>query len=211
VQHGDTLYSISRRYGMSVDELASINGLYRPYPALSVGQNLFLSRNNNAVPSSSPSATTAQYHIVQAGDNLYRIALKYGYKVDQVANWNNLRPPYNLSAGQRLIVSPNSGLASQQPSYYNSNTYTPYTPPPPTNSNSSNYSLLSSTRVKTPATPTPAPAPLAVNSPSYHIVKNSETLSSIAKKYDVTTHELAIWNGIGTPYTVFPGQKLLIP
>jgi LysM repeat protein len=203
VQRGDTLYNISRRYNMSVEQLASLNGLYPPYPALSVGQKLTISSGSSQtnIPSSS---TTAQYHYVQAGENLYRIALKYGYTTQQVASWNGLYPPYNLVIGQRLQVSPTSGLASQSPSYNNS-TYTPR--PPPAKTNNSNYSLLSSSRVTTPANP----ARLSVNSPSYHIVEKSETLSSIAKKYDVTTHELAIWNGIGTPYTVFPGQKLLIP
>ncbi|WP_353572392.1 LysM peptidoglycan-binding domain-containing protein [Candidatus Albibeggiatoa sp. nov. BB20] len=207
VQRGDTLYNISRRYGISVDQLASGNGLYPPYPALSVGQKLSIGRGSNNAGTTTPSTTSTQYHVVQAGDNLYRISKQYGVTVQQLQAWNGGLSPSSLSVGQRLIVSSNSGLASQS-SYYTGNAYNnTYTSPSSSSTNSSNYSLLSSSRITSPATPTP----LAVKSPSYHIVANSETLSSIAKKYDVTTHELAIWNGIGTPYTVFPGQKLLIP
>ncbi|MCV6636364.1 LysM peptidoglycan-binding domain-containing protein [Candidatus Albibeggiatoa sp. nov. NOAA] len=203
VQRGDTLYNISRRYGMSVDQLASLNGLYPPYPALSIGQRLTISGGGSSNVAA-PSTTTTQYHTVQAGETLYRISKMYNITVQQLQAWNGGISPSSLSVGQRLVVSSGSGLAAQSAYYYSSNTYTPTPPPPVTN----NYSLLSSTRLKPVTTPQ---APLAVKSPSYHIVENSETLSSIAKKYDVTTHELAIWNGIGTPYTVFPGQKLLIP
>lgn len=45
---------------------------------------------------------------------------------------------------------------------------------------------------------------------SYHTVKSGETLDSIARLYGVTIHELAFWNGIGSPYTVYPGKRLNI-
>jgi LysM repeat protein len=45
---------------------------------------------------------------------------------------------------------------------------------------------------------------------SHHTVKSGETLDSIARLYGVTIHELAYWNGIGSPYTVYPGKSLII-
>ena len=33
-------------------------------------------------------------------------------------------------------------------------------------------------------------------------------MSSIAKQYGLSVHDLAEWNGIGSPYTVFPGLTL---
>jgi len=42
----------------------------------------------------------------------------------------------------------------------------------------------------------------------HHIVKGKETLHSIAKKYGVSLLDLADWNYIGNPYTVYPGQRL---
>jgi len=199
VQKGDTLYNISRRYGISVNQLASLNSFQPPYPALSIGQRLAVS--SGAVVNTPVPSTATQYHTVQTGETLYRISKMYGLTVAQLQAMNGNLSPSSLSIGQRLIVSGNSGLASQ--TYYNE-TYIPLPPPASTQKSSGNYSLLS-TSSRAPV------APLAVKPPSYHIVASSETLSSIAKKYDVTTHELAIWNGIGTPYTVFPGQKLLIP
>lgn len=175
VQQGDTLYNISRRYNMSVEQLANLNNFRQPYPPLSIGQQLRVS-SSNLVPDNLAPKTNTNYHTVQAGENLYRIALRYGHTTEQVANWNNLSPPYNLSVGQRLVLYPASGVTMQS---------------------------------RTTATPTPVLP--AVRAPSHHIVERNETLSTIATKYDVTVQELAIWNGIGSPYTVFPGQKLLIP
>ncbi len=45
-------------------------------------------------------------HQVQAGDTLYSIAWKYGYDPQQLADWNKLRPPYNIHLGQMLQVAP---------------------------------------------------------------------------------------------------------
>ena len=42
----------------------------------------------------------------------------------------------------------------------------------------------------------------------YHIVKAGDTLKSIATKYGVTVYQLSKLNGIGSPYTIYPGQKL---
>lgn len=42
----------------------------------------------------------------------------------------------------------------------------------------------------------------------YHVVGAGETLYSIAFAYDLDFRTLARWNGIGTDYRIFPGQRL---
>ena len=44
-------------------------------------------------------------HIVQAGENVYRISLKYNLPMDSIKKWNSLDPNYFILAGQTLIVS----------------------------------------------------------------------------------------------------------
>ena len=66
------------------------------------------------------------------------------------------------------------------------------------------------------ATPIPAaPAPTATAAPSgsgtSHTVKSGEWLFSIARQYGVSPYTLAQVNGIGAPYTIHPGQVLVIP
>lgn len=59
---------------------------------------------------------------------------------------------------------------------------------------------------------TPAPAPTGGSAYGYeHIVRPGETLSTIAKAYNVTTKAIIQANGIKNPDRLSVGQKLFIP
>jgi LysM repeat protein len=62
---------------------------------------------------------------------------------------------------------------------------------------------------------TAAPVPAATAAPSgsgtSHTVKSGEWLFSIARQYGVSPYTLAQVNGIGAPYTIYPGKVLVIP
>ncbi|MDW3094846.1 MAG: peptidoglycan DD-metalloendopeptidase family protein [Gammaproteobacteria bacterium] len=45
---------------------------------------------------------------------------------------------------------------------------------------------------------------------SYHIVEKGDTLHSISWRYGVDAKQLAHWNNIPRPYTIYPGQKLRV-
>ena len=51
------------------------------------------------------------YHRVEPGETLYSIGWIYGYDYREIASWNNIPPPYNLSPGLHLRVAPPSGYA----------------------------------------------------------------------------------------------------
>jgi LysM repeat protein len=108
VQRGDTLYSIARRYGTTVTAIAQANGILNP-AYISVGQVLLIP-TEPAWPSPPP---TGGYYTVQRGDNLYRIALRFGTTYWAVAVANNLPNPNNIYAGQRLLIP---GYAAPPPS-----------------------------------------------------------------------------------------------
>ena len=48
----------------------------------------------------------ATHHVVQAGENLYRISLRYKIKMDDLLRLNNLKPDAAIQPGQKLLVSP---------------------------------------------------------------------------------------------------------
>ncbi len=114
VQRGDTLFSIASRYGVSTQALASANGIYNPN-LIRTGQSLVIpgSGTTTTSDSSTPSdsSTSASVHVVQRGENLYRIALKYGTTVYALASTNNLASTSLIYTGQRLTI-PAGGSAS---------------------------------------------------------------------------------------------------
>ena len=102
VRKGDTLYSISRRYNVSLKDLIEANNLRPPYN-LNVGQTLRL--------------PSAQYHVVKKGDTLYGIARRYNTDAASLIAKNNLSSPYTLQVGQKLAVSGSAtGSAGKQAS-----------------------------------------------------------------------------------------------
>lgn len=96
VKAGDTLYGIANEYGLSVDELKSMNGLSNNN--LSVGQKLLVSGTGEVVV-----GNDYDTYVVKSGDNLYAIARKYGISVDKLKDINNLSSNL-LSVGQKLLV-----------------------------------------------------------------------------------------------------------
>ena len=91
VTKGDSLWSIAKKYNMTVDELKSINNLNSNL--LSIGQRLKIKGSND----------NQNIYIVQKGDTLYKIANMYETTVDNLKTLNNLKSN-NLSIGQKLIV-----------------------------------------------------------------------------------------------------------
>ncbi|MBN2470222.1 MAG: LysM peptidoglycan-binding domain-containing protein [Anaerolineae bacterium] len=54
-----------------------------------------------------PAAAQGNSHVVQAGENLFRIALRYGVTVDAMARANNIANPAHIYAGQVLVIPGN--------------------------------------------------------------------------------------------------------
>ncbi|MDM8559860.1 LysM peptidoglycan-binding domain-containing protein [Candidatus Parabeggiatoa sp. HSG14] len=229
---GDTLYSLARRYGNSITDIAEWNNLQPPY-TLSQGQSLQVAPLNKGIPSTPNTPKNLKqvanrksgYHTVTSGDTLYRISRKYGYTVSQIVAWNNLHLPYNLSVGQRLWVYPSLGNASpnrsqnQKASTSHFHTIKPgetlYSVSRHYGQNVANiarwnnlqppYNLSIGQRLKVSYRQTSSQKR---SSGSFHKVQRGETLRSIAAIYGINADELADWNGIGNPYTIYPGQKM---
>ena len=122
VKPGDTLYALAKKHGLSVSEMAALNGLMEPYQ-LSVGQKLLLKSKTEPVetadvlqvnkPKNMVQTTRVELQeiVVARGDTLYSISRKYSIPVNDLAVMNKLTPPFELSVGQKLRV-PNLAEAS---------------------------------------------------------------------------------------------------
>ena len=156
VQRGDTLYSISRKLGVTVADLRRVNSLTTD--TLTPGQLL-------VIPTTGDNTITNTY-IVARGDSLWTIANKNNITVDELKRANNLTSN-TLSVGQVLVIPTSSSE-------------TPTTP-----DNNSGYETT-------------------------YVVKRGDSLWSIANNYNITVDELKSANGI-TNNMLTIGQELIIP
>jgi LysM repeat protein len=101
VMPGDTLFSIAQYYGVAVEDLAARNGIVN-VNVLEVGQQLIIPVEGAAPPQAPVSGE--QTYVVQAGDNLFRIALRYNMSFETVAAYNNIPWPYRIYAGQEIKI-----------------------------------------------------------------------------------------------------------
>ena len=83
----DSLYGVSRRYGVSTRSIIGANRLQPPY-RLIVGQRLKLPR--------------PRIHSVVRGDTLYGISRQYGVAMSKLASLNGLKSPYRIMVGRSL-------------------------------------------------------------------------------------------------------------
>ncbi len=100
---GDTLYALAQRYRISPESLSAANCLTSfdlsapyalyvpPVPTVTI------------IPCGPP-VGWVKTHIVQPGDNLYRIALSYGITYPQLQRANCMGGSITIYAGQRLWV-----------------------------------------------------------------------------------------------------------
>src|SRR5574341_255137 len=85
VQPGETLYSIARRYGLTVEQVAAANGITNP-ALIYAGQVLIIP--GGSAPS--PGGTGTSTYVVQAGDTLFSIARRYNSTVAVLVQLNGL-------------------------------------------------------------------------------------------------------------------------
>ena len=98
VKRGDTLYGISNQYGVSVTELANLNGVTAE--TLQIGQSLIIPSNSGSNPDN------MFLYTVKKGDTLYNIAKLYNVSVNDIKNLNYLKNN-NLYIGQVLRIPEN--------------------------------------------------------------------------------------------------------
>ena len=112
VQPGENLFRIGLRYGVTVNAITAANGLSNP-SRIYVGQRLVIpsstssGRSSGGSPSS-PSAPSSGVHVVQPGENLYRIALRYGTTYQALSAANGIVNPNRIYVGQRLNIPPST-------------------------------------------------------------------------------------------------------
>lgn len=113
VKVGDTLFRIALNHGVSLHALRAANGLHGNL--IYAGQQLLIPDTKvisttvtttaaTPTPPPPPAAPTYKFHVVKAGENLYRIALYYGVPLQTLAAANSIVNPSLIYVGQVLVI-----------------------------------------------------------------------------------------------------------
>lgn len=200
VKSGDTLWSIARNNGLTVDELKRINNLSNN--ALSIGQALKLKPTNNI---------GTETYTVKSGDTLYGIANRYGLSVSELKSMNDLSTN-NLSIGQVLKVKKNTSSNNNEDNatYYivksGDNLYKI------ANMFDTDVSELKRLNNLTSNLLSIGQKLIVPSSKNYQVytVKKGDTLYGIARDFNTTVTGIQRLNNLTTS-NLTVGQKLLIP
>ncbi|MFN4146242.1 MAG: LysM peptidoglycan-binding domain-containing protein, partial [Runella sp.] len=102
VEAGQTFYSISKMYDVSINDILYWNNL--PQDAtLKSGQKLTIRPVGNTPTQQQPKAEEFVSHTVVQGETMFSISKKYNVTLDQIKEWNGL-PDYGVKIGQQLKI-----------------------------------------------------------------------------------------------------------
>lgn len=199
VKSGDTLWGISKRFGVSVNDLKTANNLKNN--TLSIGQLLFIPKNETT-------QIETEIYTVKSGDTLYQISKKYNLTVDELKKLNNLTSN-TLSIGQKLYVKK---IPSEKEAEYTvvkgdslykiANKFNTTVNALKEKNNLTSNTLSIGQKLLIPTTST--------NNKLTYTVKKGDNLYSIARTYNTTVDKLKSLNNL-TSNTLSIGQTLILP
>ena len=220
IRPGDSLSTIADRFGVSVGDLRSWNGLRNS--RITAGKYLIVrptsgAGNNRApVAARAAPASTATHYTVRRGDTLGGIAEQYRVTAAQLRRWNGIRGS-TIHPGQRLAVrepGPSGSGGTPAPAA-GSGTYV-------VRSGDTLGAIAERYRVTASdlrrwnsirgSTIHPGQR-LAVRQPASsgtYVVRRGDSLDTIARRHGTTVQALLAANGLSGS-RIFPGQELALP
>lgn len=200
VRKGETISSIAKKYGLPRSLIAGVNnittgtklragrsiiipGPVKPNVNLALdydGENRVDKKKNKKVNVKDRVRITYK---IKPGDTLSDIAEKFGVRISDIRNWNNIPYGKKIKANSTIDLYVRPGIASE-------------------------YNLVEQVNKNTTVEKSKRSG---VKSSLWkvHRVQPNETLSQIAKKYGVTAQDIKNWNGLKTN-TIVVGQELEI-
>ncbi|MBO5095652.1 MAG: LysM peptidoglycan-binding domain-containing protein [Bacilli bacterium] len=201
VKSGDSLWSIAKKFNVSVQELKDINNLTSNL--LNIGQVLVIPQEEEEV--------IGNTYIVKSGDSLWEIANKYNITIQELKDINNLTSNL-LNIGQVLIIpqqetnTGNTYVVKSGDSLYKIAIQYNTT----VDNLKSLNNLTSNTLSIGQVLKVPSSTIVDTNNTTTYVVKRGDTLYSIALDYNVSVDELKNINNL-TSNLLNIGQVLKIP
>ena len=95
VKKGDSLWSISKKFNVSIETIKEANGLTSNF--IQEGEKLY-------IPTSVVLTPKKIVYRVRKGDSIWKIAEKFGVSVKEIISWNNLKDKDTLYPGDKIKI-----------------------------------------------------------------------------------------------------------
>ncbi len=189
VVKGDTLTSLSRKFGVSAAALASANSLegklLKPGQELLIPQGQTGAQSAVEVVQNAPAPVTTQtpfgstqiFHTVEAGDNLRRLSQQYGVGIGDIQRWNGLGANDPIKLGQKLNIWTDA-IGSR--------------PPRTATADAKSGSASGSTKKVG------------------YTIQNGDSLTAIATRFNLEIEDILRWNQINPRALLQPGRRLTL-
>ncbi len=181
VNKGETLYSLSKNYGLSIEELIEYNPVLKE--GLKAGQTLKVPHNDKGAKGEKFSKKKFDIHIVKWGETLYSIARRYQISLDTLIADNGNLDPTKLSAGQKLHIRKSE--VGQ------------------TDVNEVQTELQQHTEMMNKVA--------GSNDYSYHVIHRGETVTDIGKRFDASEQDILKLNGLNSSEEIREGSIIKVP
>jgi len=188
VKKGDTLWSISRKFGVSVEKIAQLNNI-KIEKTLQIGDKLRIPQKEesktsaittNSQPKAKSLGGTGVYEIKE-GDSLWTIGRKFGVSPEEIAKANGISLNKTLKIGEKLTI-PKAGMKIAK---------------------EEKKSIKVSSTPRTPSA--------SRKGGIIYQVRAGDSLWTIGKRFGVSPEKIASANGISLNKTLKIGDKLVIP
>ncbi len=213
VAKGDTLSQIASRYGVTVAEVMTLNGIGNPN-AIRIGQKLVLPGKidvNKPVKPTAPASRQpvkklpagSNAYVVQPGDCLSVIASKADVTTKALREANNLKGD-TIFVGQTLAIPGGKPIAIKP-------TKAPTKPvvdEPP--AGFSVPTLPGTIEEALPIADLPPEMPTSIESATVYTVRAGDDILTVVSEHNVSIADLRRINRLASDLLV-PGQKLVIP
>lgn len=116
VKQGETIWGISRRYGMKPARIVEHNPELKNRP-LYIGEEILIVREAKKGPVATKAKAKLRYYKVKKGDTLSHIAKRQRVSLASLRKWNRLNKKSVIKIGQRLKIYKGGGRKGPPPGY----------------------------------------------------------------------------------------------
>lgn len=102
IQPKETIYSLSRKYDVSIRDIKKWNNMESNL--LEVGQKLIVGKASAKADPPPQKTEGVKTHTVQAGETLYSLSRKFNINIDELKEWNKISSN-EINVGQEIIVA----------------------------------------------------------------------------------------------------------